>query len=117
MVDINENKNFKALSIEQGLPARANVGQSSLTPVIPNRRNYNEEPFCSICMVFFFLGIFCSPLFLLIGIAGLWSDERHKYFAGKLSAITCAIICIVWLVSIVVAVIVFILFYQSFDTE
>ena len=45
------------------------------------------EPFCSIYMFFFFMGLFLSPLFLLCGILGLYSNQPHERLAGRASVV------------------------------
>ena len=49
--------------------------------------NTDNEPFCSIYALFFFMGMFISPLFLICGMLGMSSNKAHERWAGKASSI------------------------------
>ena len=51
--------------------------------VVPSK----AEPFCSVYMFFFFMGLFFSPLFLLCGMLGLYSNQPHERLAGRASVV------------------------------
>ena len=65
--------------------------------------SHDEEalPFCSKYLVFFFLGLFVCPLFLVFGMLGLEAKERHKIWAGKVSSVVCIIVSVLWTVIVV----------------
>lgn len=92
-------------------PFETNVPRIMFLTDAPDERPLNEMPFCSPFMVFFVMGIFLSPIWFIAGMAGLCSQKPHEYFVGKLSALICGVLTVIWALVILIVIIM----YSSID--
>ena len=71
----------------RSVSSRPTVTQNSIPPV------------CNVYFLFFFSGLFISPLLLIGGMFGVYSDKPYEFWAGKASAIACMVYTVVFVIA------------------